>query len=67
MVPWLGVSVFGFFSVLFCAFTYATMDAMIKRTANPAIPAAMKTEASLSVLEETKMSLRLEFDIHIRI
>lgn len=43
MVPWVGVSVFGFFSVLFCAFTYATMDAMIKRTAKPAIPAAMKT------------------------
>lgn len=43
MVPWSGVSVFGFFSVLFCAFTYATTDAMIKRTANPAIPAAMKT------------------------
>lgn len=43
MVPWSAVSAFGFFSVLFFPFTYATTDVMIQRAANPAIPPAMKT------------------------
>lgn len=64
MVPWSGVSVFGFF-VFFCAFTYAATDTMIKRTTNPAIPAAMKTGSQL-VSSSRKKSLRLEYDIHIK-
>lgn len=66
MVPWSVLSVFGFFSVLFCAFTYATTDAMIQRPANPAIPPAMKTGSQIVCSGGSrKISLRLEFNTHI--
>lgn len=62
------VSVFGFFSVLFCAFTYANTEAMIQRTANPAIPPAMKTGSQFVCSSGSrKISLRLELNTHFEI
>lgn len=66
MVPWSGLSVFVFFFVLFCAFIYATTDATIQRTANPAIPPAMKTGSQFVCSGGSRKRGRLEFNTHIK-